>query len=186
MSEIRGLMINSRIDYLESLPDSTVYQKVMQRLPESVRQNIGEQIFLTNLYPFQVLKELDAAMAEVLDSSIESLFRSMGKRSATRAVDQYFFNYMQSRNPHGFLSQITRLYPYLCNFGEYFYQKSDQTSARIRLSYNEDIHKPYCWFVQSFLQNGIEICGGKKVVLQEVECEADAGESCRYEVQWEI
>ncbi len=186
MSEIRGLMINSRIDYLESLPDSGIYQRVMQRLPEAVRQNIGEQIFLTNMYPFQVLKELDAAIAEVLNSPLESIFRDIGKRSATRAVDQYFFNYIQSRQPQGFLAQIGNLYPHLCNFGEYFYQKSDQNSARIKLSYNEDIHKAYCWFVQSFLQNGVDMCGGKEVILKEVECEADDGESCRYEIHWQL
>lgn len=184
MSDIRGLMIHSRLDYVENLPDRKHYQRLLQHLSEGMRQSIGEQVFLTNSYAFSLLKELDTAIGEILNTPMESIFRDIGRRSANLIMDQYFFNYAQSKNPQGFLSQIEKLYPYLCNLGQYFYQKTDQKSAHLKFSYDEDIHKPYCWFIQSFLQTGIEICSGEKVMLKEIQCEADDGESCMYEVSW--
>jgi uncharacterized protein (TIGR02265 family) len=184
MGDIRGLMIHSRLDYVENLPEKKQYQRVLQHLSEGVRQNIGEQVFLTNLYPFHILKEVDLAIGEILNEPLESIFRDIGKRSASLIMEQYFFNYVQAQNPQGFLSQIEKLYPSLCNLGQYFYQKSDQQSARLKFVYDEDIHKPFCWFIQTFLQTGIEICGGKNVILKEIQCEADNGESCMYEISW--
>jgi len=184
MSEIRGLMIHSRLDYVENLPDRKQYQQLLQHLGDGMRQSIGEQVFLTNSYPFSLLRELDKAIGEILNSPLEPIFRDIGKRSASLVLYQYFFNYVQSQNPHGFLAQIEKLYPYMCNFGQYFYQKTDQKSARIKFIYDEDIHKAYCWFIQAFLQTGIEICSGGKVLLKEMQCEADDGESCMYEISW--
>jgi uncharacterized protein (TIGR02265 family) len=184
MSDIKGLMIHSRLDYVENLPDRQQYQRLLQHLGDSVRQSIGEQVFLTNSYPFSLLKELDTAIGEILNSTPESIFRDIGKRSANLVLYQYFFNYVQSQNPHGFLAQIEKLYPYMCNLGQYFYQKTDQKSARLKFIYDADIHKPYCWFIQEFMQTGIEICCGGKVTLKEIQCEADDGESCMYEVSW--
>ena len=57
MSDIRGLIIQSRLEYIENIAESNTYGQVMQKLSEPARQAIGEQVFLTNLYPFYLLNE---------------------------------------------------------------------------------------------------------------------------------
>jgi len=185
MSDIRGLIVQSRLDYIENFSDENTYQKIKQKLNEPARQAIGEQVFLTNLYHFRLLKELDLAIGESLGSSLESIFREIGKNSANLLLDRYFYNYIHLKSPHGFLSQLERLYTYIWNFGNYSYQKFPNHSAQIKFDYDEDIHKPYCWYMQSFLLRGVELCGGKNVQVKELKCEAENGESCIYRIQWE-
>ncbi len=184
MSDIRGLVIQSRLDYLEKLPGSGVLKQVLQNLPDPVRQAVGEQVFLTNLYPFNVLRNLDDAIGDALETPPEQLFREIGRQFASLILDRYFYNYMQEKNPNGFLAQIDRLYPHLFQFGKYTYQKSDKLSANIHLEYDEDIHKSYCWFVQEFLVRGVEICGGTSVILAEKACEAEDADACQYSIGW--
>ncbi len=184
MSEIRGLIIQSRLDYIENLTQGNIFEKVKRKLSEPVRQAFGEQVFLTNLYPFTYLKELDLAIGEAMDLSLESIFTDIGVKSANLLLDRYFSNYVQGENPQGFLSQIEKLYSFLWNFGSYRYRKINDLSAELKFDFDEDIHKPYCWYLQSFLQRGVELCGGAKVHLREKMCEAEDGESCIYQIEW--
>ena len=184
MSDIKGLVIQSRLDYLENHDDQRLWKTVLQKLSEPTRQAVGEQVFLTNLYPFRILKELDTVLGENLDQPLEKVFRDIGEHFAVTILDRYFYNYIEMQDPQAFLAQIRNLYPYLWNFGQYFYQKSDNHSASVRFEYDEDIHKPYCWFTQAFLKKGIEICGGKAVALQEETCGAEDGEACSYVLTW--
>jgi uncharacterized protein (TIGR02265 family) len=184
MSDIRGLIIQSRLEYIESMENGTMHSRILHKLNDPVKNAVGEQVFLTNLYPFHLLKDLDNAIGESLDIPLESIFRDIGQRTAPLLMNRYFFNYTQARNPHGFLAQLARLYPYLWNFGKYFYSKSDDEGATVQLVYDEDIHKPYCWFMQSLLQKGVEICGVTGANVREIQCEAEDGESCTYHLSW--
>jgi uncharacterized protein (TIGR02265 family) len=185
MSDIRGLIIQSRLDYLEKIGGNSHFQNVLSKLNESARQTISEQVFITNLYPFSLLKELDTVIGESLDKPVETIFREIGTQYAEVILDRYFYNYIEAQNPQKFLAQIKNLYPYLWNFGKYSYQKVEPTRALVHFDYDEDIHKPYCWFTQALLIRGVEICGGKNVQLTESECEAEDGEACVYHISWE-
>jgi uncharacterized protein (TIGR02265 family) len=184
MSDIRGLVIQSRLSYLEKLNDPSKFQQVLQKLSEPVRNAIGEQVFMTNLYSFAMLKDLDMAIGESLKIPLESIFSEIGKSYAALILDRYFFNYIQEKDPQRFLAQIERLYPSLWYFGQYTYKKNGEKSVTIRFDYDEDLHKPYCWFIQAFLSKGIEICGGKDVKISEKECVSEDGESCLYGIKW--
>ena len=184
MSDILGIVIQSRLDYLEKAGGNGVLNEVLQKLSESVRQAVGEQVFLTNLYPFHLLRELDLAIGESLNKPMETIFREIGSGFADTVLDRYFYNYVDARNPHKFLAQIKNLYPYLWRFGTYSYRKENAGKALLRFEYDEDIHKPYCWFMQEFLKKGVEICGSTGVQLAEKECEAENGDACVYQLQW--
>ncbi len=184
MSNIKGLVIQSRLDYLENRNDQNLMRMVLQKLSEPARQAVGEQVFLTNLYPFHILRELDAVLGENLGQPLEEVFREIGEHFAVTILDRYFYNYIETQNPQAFLAQIKNLYPYLWDFGRYSYRKSNNHSASVRFEYDEDIHKPYCWFMQAFLKKGVTICGGKAVTLREESCGAEDGEACVYLLAW--
>ena len=184
MSDIRGLVIQSRLNYLEKLDDQAKYQQVLQKLSEPVRNAFGEQVFMTNLYSFTMLKNLDMAIGESLNIPLETIFTEIGKSYASLILDRYFYNYIQEKSPQRFLAQIERLYPALWSFGQYTYRKNKKNSATLKFDYDEDLHKPYCWFIQAFIKKGIEICGGKDAKIVEKECVSENGESCLYNVKW--
>ena len=184
MSDIRGLVIQSRLEYLEKIAGNDTYNLVLQQLSEPVRQAVGEQVFPTNLYPFHLLRDLDSAIGSSIEKPLETVFREIGNNYAIIILDRYFFNYVKSQNPQNFLAQMGNLYHYLWNFGKYTYEKVDNNSTKIKLDYDEDIHKPYCWFIQEFLKKGVELCGGKSVELTEMDCEAEDNKTCVYRLSW--
>ncbi|GAB4372857.1 MAG: hypothetical protein Kow0042_16440 [Calditrichia bacterium] len=184
MSDIRGLVIQSRLDYLENFYDNTVMQNIMKSLPDPVRQAVGEQVFPSNLYPFHYLRDLDTTIGEAIEKPLETIFTEIGESYAYQILDRYFYNYIESRDPQKFLAQLSKLYPYLWNFGEYTCQKSNARSATLRFQYDDDIYKPYCWFIQAFLKKGIELCGGNSVEIDEKGCESSENEACIYQVKW--
>ncbi|MFZ0389909.1 MAG: TIGR02265 family protein [Calditrichia bacterium] len=184
MGEIRGLLIQSRLDYLENLKDKP-FSRVMQKLPESARQAVGEQVFTTNLYPFQLLQELDSAIAGSTEIPQEQVFREMGRNYASTIMNRYFFNYMEAANPQKFLAQLGNLYNYLWNFGSLKYQKQDPNSANVEFTYDQEVHKGYCWFMQQLLTEGLKMCGAKQVEIQETVCSSDDGDTCRYQIKWQ-
>lgn len=184
MSDVRGLVIQSRLDYVEKISDNSTFQHLMQKLSETARQAIGEQVFPTNLYPFYLLQELDTAIGESISKSLEDIFQDVGKHYASVILDRYFYNYMESHSVQKFLAQMEKLYIYLWNFGSYSYHKSKNHSATVKMDYDEDIHKPYCWFMQSFLEEGIRMCGGKRARIEEEECMTEGGQPCVYHLSW--
>ncbi len=185
MSDIKGLVIQSRLDYLEKYKGRQVYQQVMQKLPDPVRQAIGEQVFPTNMYSYYLLRDLDNAIGESIDESLEAIFRDIGEKYAALVLDRYFYNYVEARDVQEYLAHLQRLYGQLWDFGTYTCRKTGDTANEVRFEYDEDIHKSYCWFMQGFLKRGVEICGGTSVMLEDVECEAENGEACIYRLQWQ-
>lgn len=184
MSDIRGLLIQSRLDYLEKTEGHPTVQKVLNKLDASVRQAIGEQVFISNMYPFHLLMNLDHAIGESLNKPLNEIFAEIGTQYADLILDRYFFNYIELQDSQKFLAQIKNLYNYLWNFGKYSHQKIEPGRALVQFDYDEDIHKPYCWSMQAFLKRGIEICGGREVQLTESECEAEDGDACVYHLSW--
>jgi uncharacterized protein (TIGR02265 family) len=172
------------MDYLEIADKNQLQKKILNALPESTRLAIGEQIFLTNLYPFYFLKELDQTINDIIDKPSDEIFKDIGKHFALNILDKYFFNYIESKNPVKFLAQIGNLYTHLWNFGKYTLDKSEDDILRISFEYDGDIYKEYCLFLREFLKTGIELCGGKEVEIDEKECQAEECSACRFEIKW--
>lgn len=185
MSEIRGLIIQSRMDYLESIAKNHFYKQVFKKLPEPTQHVIGEQIFLTNMYPFHFLKEIDTIIAKTVNKSQKEIFKEMGELFSQKFLDRYFFNYLESQTPQKFLAQLANLYAYLWNLGKYNYQKISDRGALVNFRGEEKVYKDYCLFLGAFLKKGIELCGGKNVQIIEKDCGNEECPACGFEVTWE-
>ncbi|GAB4336291.1 MAG: hypothetical protein Kow0037_17340 [Calditrichia bacterium] len=184
MSEIRGLVLESRVEYVETRHGRNVWVNIVKSLPEPIGQAVGEQVFISNLYPFYLLKELDNAIGEVIQEPLEKLFKEIGAFHAGKIMDRYFFNYLDKRNPAGMLRQIKNLYGTLWNIGTCEVEENDSKNFTLSFHYKEDIYKSYCWFMQGFLSTSVEMCGGKAVRLSEGKCGAMDEDVCEYHLQW--
>ncbi|NOX38273.1 MAG: TIGR02265 family protein [Calditrichaeota bacterium] len=185
MRDVRGLVLLSRIEFLENELDGNAMKQLADMLSPQTREMVTEQIFPVNRYPFSVLKEIDQVIPQLVSLPLEELFRKIGTHFAPIIVDRYFYNYMVAHQPDKFLVQFKNLYLHLWGFGEYAYDFQDRHRVTLSFEYEEDIHKPYCWFVQAFFTESIQLCGGKQVVLNEMECDAENGERCVYKINWQ-
>jgi len=187
MSEIRGIILQSRFEYLEEKIGHQAIKKLLEKLSPASKQIIEEQIFPVNKYPFQLLKDIDEVIPQIISEPLEKIFRDIGTNYSPKIVDKYFYNFIESQNPGGFLCHIEKLYFYLWDFGQYDCTSvgNNPNSFQIDLEYEIDIHKPYCWFMQELLKRGTEICGASSPALSELKCAAENADKCLYQIKWE-
>ncbi len=184
MRDVRGLILLSRYDFLESELDGNALKQLSEMLSPRTREMVTEQIFPVNRYPFSVLKEIDQIIPQMVSLPLEKLFRQIGKNFAAVIVDRYFYNYRVAHQPDKFLVQFKNLYHHLWGVGAFEYNFQDRNHVTLTFEYEEDIHKPYCWFLQEFFRESIRLCGATEVWLKELECDAENGEKCRYKISW--
>lgn len=184
MSSIRGLIFHSRLDYIDKYIDAATFKKNGEKLSPQARQVLFDQVFLVNKYPFEMLKELDKILPEIAAEAPEPLFRKIGRDFAKTILDRYFFNYVEAQKPHKFLQQFQRLYPNLWDFGRYELISGETQKVQVRLTYEEEVHPEYHWFMEEFFKAGVEICSGKHVTVNRVSNNTGSEESQVYQISW--
>ncbi len=186
MKNIKGLIIQLRLEYLENKLGPDAFKKFVHSLSPPTQEILRSPVLPSSTYSFSILKEIDEKLPQVIDKPLETLFREIGAFAAPIIVDRYFYNYISTQDVERFLIQFQRLYPILWGFGNVDGEKDpDNTSAfQLIFVYEQDIHKPYCWSMQSFLETAVQLVGSKKAHLIEKECDAENGDKCWYHIQW--
>ncbi len=186
MKNIKGLIIQFRLEFIEERLGADAFKNFIHSLSLPTQEILRSPVLPSSSYSFSILKEIDERLPQVIDKPLEPLFREIGAYSAPKIVDRYFYNYVSSREPRKFLFQYQRLYPILWGFGKVTVEESAQQDHQfdVSFSYEQDIHKPYCWFMQSFLEHAVRFVGAPSVTLIERECDAENGERCWYQIQW--
>ena len=184
MSGIRGVVFHSRLDYIQKHLDAIAFKKAGEGLSSQARQIIFDQIFMVNIYPFSVLKELDQILPRVSKLPGEKLFREMGREFAHSILDRYFFNYIESQKPHKFLAQFQKLYDNLWALGRYEVRVEENQKAQVTLTCEEEVYPEYTWFMEEFLKTAVEICNGKSVTVKRLPEAASTEESQVFSISW--
>ncbi|RMG67744.1 MAG: hypothetical protein D6715_04020 [Calditrichaeota bacterium] len=185
MADIRGLVLQSRFDFLEQEQGEGAVQRLKERLTPEHLPMVAEQIFPVNLYPFALLQDIDRALLEVTGTPEEALFSRVGSHLGLLLADRYFYNYIEGQNPQGLLDQLGRLYPYLIYLGGYTVAHSGQGQSRVAIHYPEPIHRPYCLALQHALAAMLTRCRAEALTWQEDTCAAQQAEACHYRFQWQ-
>ena len=76
---------------MEKINNKDAYNQILKRLSEPVRNAVGEQVFMSNLYPFHLLKDLDLAIGESFKKPLESIFKDIGENYAILILDRLSF-----------------------------------------------------------------------------------------------
>ena len=185
MKNIKGLIIQLRMEFLEEQIGGEAIKGILSLLSMPAQEILRSPVLPSSGYSFSILRELDEKLPQVIDRPLENLFRDIGSYAAPKIVDRYFYNYVENRLPSRFLEQFQRLYPILWGFGNVQVFPDDGGEGyMVQFFYEQDIHKPYCWFMQNLLTQSITIVGGKSVALIEKECDAENGEKCWYHIRW--
>ncbi len=184
MSEIRGLIFHSRLDYLQKHWNGSSLKKLGESLSLSTRQLISDQIFWVNTYPFEALKEFDLALGRAAGQPEAELYSDIGREFAVALVERYFYNYVEAGAPSKFLLQFQRLYSYLWGFGELEVHLEEQHKAELSFTFDEEIPDSFRFFLEAFLARALEICGAKEVSLNR-EPDFNTGEDhLVYHLSW--
>lgn len=181
MADIRGLILLSRLDYVERHIDGAAFKSAAEALPEAARQVLLDQVFMVNDYPFEWLRALDGVLTTASELDETALFEAVGRQFAAMLLDRYFFNYIETRQPGRYLAQLQRHYPRLWGFGRMEFHSHSRGEGTIDLVYPEPVHAAHTIFMATFLKEGMVICGASDIVLEPSD---SSGEHRHYVVRW--
>ena len=172
MEQIRGLVFHSRLSFIDTEMNSAQQKTFLNQLSEKNRVLLSDLIFPVNLYSFSLLAEIDAHLPEAVGQPEDVVFSKMGEQFAVIQLDRYFFDYINGRNPGGFLEHGERLYPALWHIGR-CEVAAEKKGGTVKITTQEPLHSGYRQFWRAFLVSGLEICGAKKVKAIEADPSTD-------------
>jgi hypothetical protein len=181
MSGIKGIVILTRFDYIESTYGREKLKKFSDQLKIDGENPLVQPIGISKDYPELLLKMIDDKMlSEFLTNDI-SAFLEIGRWNAQHLLPRYFQNYIDEKNPSGFLYQMMRLRDTLIGLGDMHVADLSKHTFLVRINYGQ----PYIESVRlnelGYLEEGCRMCGAKNIIWEEIE---KNDTSVEYQISW--
>ena len=184
-SRIKGHILLSRIQYVREVAGEAKFMTVLASLPAEDRDILSGMILPVTWYSLDLNLRLDAAIAAVLSPDDRSrIFLEMGRASAEKNLKGVHRAYLRQGDPHFLLASAPLIYAAYYAVGKRSYEKTGEKSAVLRTQEAEIVSATDCLTVIGWHQRAIELCGGKQVKVEEVQCRSRGAAHCEYRCEW--
>jgi len=184
--QIRGSVIHARKAFVEAHFGQEAWKRVLQELDEESRKVVEGLMVSAGWYPFEVGKDLDEAIVNVLGKGDPKIFEDIGVQSAKENLTKDHKSFLSPGNPHGFMSLANTIYQFYYDTGRRTYEKTGDTSGVMTTYEAETFSVPDCMTVIGWYKEALRMCGAKNVKMEEETCRAKGGDCCRYRIEWEM
>jgi len=184
--KIKGLVLQSRREFVKEHFGEQAWERVLVALPSADRELLGGVIFAAKWYPFETGERLDKAVVDVLGEGDERVFEELGVKSARRSLAKEHASFLAPGDPQAFMRKAHSIYQFYYDTG---YRKYEQTgpSSGVMTTYEaQTFSLPDCLTVVGWYKEALRMCGAKEVEIVEEECRAKGGSCCRYRVRWSM
>ena len=184
-SRIKGHILLSRIQYVREVAGEAKLMAVLASLPADDRAILSGMILPVTWYSLDLNLRLDAAIATVLSPADRSrVFLEMGRASAEKNLTGVHRAYVRDGDPHFLLASAPLIYAAYYAVGNRTYEKTGERSATLKTHVAEIVSATDCLTVIGWHQRAIELCGGKQVKVEEVQCRSRGAAYCEYRCEW--
>jgi len=183
---ITGKTLLARLQFLDEQLGRSGAERVLAKLPAEDRKLIGGIILPVSRYPLVLNARLDTAIADTLDPGHpRRVYRSMGRRSAELNFNQYHGSLVAPHDPHVVMSRIGAMRRLYYGEGEFSYEKTGPTSARILVRGMATVTTPDCESTAGFYEVAIARSGGHAVDVRH-RCRLDGSPDCLFDCSWHL
>lgn len=187
MNKIKGLVIISRFEYLESKYGTEKYSNFLSEISTEEVNFKRQPVDAASNYPESALTLIDNLILEQFFEGDVSRFRAMGEWDAERFMPRLFNHYIDLKEPKEFLKQYERLRGYLIGSGEMTVTEPEAERITIKIDYGQHIPRSVCLSEQGFISGGMQLCGAKNVQITEHSCAGEEpGFECSYTISFKI
>ncbi|HEY6461934.1 MAG TPA: hypothetical protein VIY73_17330 [Polyangiaceae bacterium] len=182
---VKGSVIQSRIDFVRRHRGDEGVAAVLARLPDPERASLASPVMPFAWYPFELNDHLDHAIAAELGRG-DTVFRELGAASADdNLTSASQLHSMRDHNPHALLKQASVIYGVYYDTGRREYERVADTRAVLRTYDSLSFSFADCLTVVGWHERAIEMCGGRNVRVTEPVCRALGGPHCEYLCAWD-
>ena len=183
--KIKGLIILARREFVEQRWGKEGWEKVVARMSPADQQILKGLILPIGWYPFELNIRLDKIIAEVHSPhDRKEIFYEMGRASAETNMHKLHPSYIKAGDPKHLLDNTAIIYKSYYDSGHRACEMLSATSAVLKTYDALNVTSQDCQTVVGWYQRAIEICGGKKVKVREVQCRVDGAPHCEYLCEW--
>jgi uncharacterized protein (TIGR02265 family) len=183
MQQIKGTILKSRLGFVEQHWGEEGVQRLLATFGEADRRAL-QTLLTSKWYPFELGKQLDAAVVEVLGNGDATMFERLGAASADTNLTTVHRSFLTAGRPHAFLAKAQQIYDFYYETGRRTYVQTGEKSGVITTHDAQTYSVPDCLTIVGWYRRALEMCGATGVEIVEEECRAKGGAVCRYRVQW--
>jgi hypothetical protein len=185
MSSIKGLVLMSRLEYLEEKYGIKIYKGFLKKISTDEVNFSRQPVDGAHTYSDSLLVRIDQILLEdYFDNDLDE-FKQLGKWSANNFIYRYFGLYVDKSDPQGFLAQYARLRDRLIGSGEMALQVPAKKNILVSIDYGQPIPKSVCLSEQGFIAGGMNLCGAAKIEISEKTCASDSDNfTCDFEIKF--
>lgn len=182
MSGIKGVVILTRYDFIESNYGKETLKSFFSKIEFDDYETLRQPVIISKEYPEILLSAIDNAMLkEFFDGEVER-FTQLGRWNARHLLPRYFQNYIDEQNPGAFLWQMSRMRPVLIGLGDMNITAFDERDFGIHISYGQPYTESVKLSELGYLVEGCLMCGAKNVNSEELK-RSDV--SIEYQISWD-
>jgi uncharacterized protein (TIGR02265 family) len=184
---VKGTLLLARMKYVRSKGEDAV-QKVLEQLPPEDVGVIRGMLLPSSWYPWDLVQRLEASIVAVFGHGNRAeLFRDMGRAAATANLTGNGTQrvYLRPGDPHFVLKNSPHVYATSHSSGRRTYEQVGEHAAVLKTADCAD--RPNiedCLTTVGWLTRAIELAGGRRVTVVEVQCRARGAACCEYRCEW--
>ena len=183
--KIKGFILHSRQEFVKEHFGDEAWDQVLEALSEEHRTILSDTLLTASWYDFEVGKQLDITIVDVLGEGAKKVFEEIGAQSAQRNLTGIHASFIEDSNPQSFLKKAGTIYKFYYDVGHREYEEASPNSGVLTTYDAETYSVPDCLTVVGWYKEALKMVGAKNVEIEEETCRALGGEVCRYKVSWE-
>jgi hypothetical protein len=173
MTQIKGLALLSRLEYLEKIKGLSAYKEFLKKISSGDQNFVRQPIDGANLYPENLLVLIDKILLEEHFGGDIAEFRKLGEWSAEYLMSRYFQLYIEEKKPLDFLEQYARLRRAIIGAGEMTVEETEHGKLQITIDYGQTVPESVCMSELGFIEGGMRMCGAKIKKIEEISCASE-------------
>jgi uncharacterized protein (TIGR02265 family) len=184
--QIKGLIINSRKEFVESHFGREAWQRVLAAISPEDRGQLADLVITAKWYPFGIGERLDKAIVDVLGDGDKRIFEKIGAESARKGLTKVHKTFVTKGDPQAFMKKAGMIYKFYYDTGYREYEETGPASGVLTTYEAETFSAVDCLTVIGWYREALKMCGARNVDVVEEECRARGGSRCRYRFEWDV
>ena len=181
--KVSGQLFSARLEFLRRAYGEATITRVLEALGPEDRERL-RGLDASQWYPFRTLVRFDRIVAQVVAPDDPEIFGRLGGASA-RLLLSWLGRDAPLMSPHALLSRVAEDHGRRFSFGTGEYRRTGFGEGELVFSGYPETDEVFCRSSRGYVRACVEFLTGRRVEVEEPECQCRGDGRCLYRVRWQ-